>query len=186
MARTSKVAVRYAQSLFDFSVELGILEAIEKDMETLGRVIAENRSLKLMLENPVVPKPKKISILNAIFQSQFHQSTTTFIKIITTAGREKHLEGIALYFKELYKTHKGIMTVTLMSAAPLNDEIKKHIVSQVSEATGSVVELEERILPALIGGFILEYDNKQIDASLLHHLEKLRKEFKVNRYIRAI
>lgn len=186
MAKSSKIGIRYAQALFDFSVEQGILEAIEQDMVLIAKVIHENRELRLMLNNPVVLKPKKNSILKAIFGAHCHPSTMSFINIITTSGREKHLEAVARHFNECYKDYKGIKTVRLMSAAPVSDAIRKEMVSKVETATGASVVLEEEVMPALIGGFILQYDNKQVDASLLHHFENLRKEFNINRYIRGI
>ncbi|HOH99343.1 MAG TPA: ATP synthase F1 subunit delta [Bacteroidales bacterium] len=186
MARYSKIATRYAQALFDFSLEQGILEAVEKDMSLIGQLIHGSRDLKLMLQNPVISKSKKISILNTLFSSQCHQSTVSFMRIITTSGREKHLEGMAGWFHELYKEHKGIKTVTLLTAAPLKDDVKKQIINKVKAASKAEIVLDEQVKPALIGGFILQYDNMQVDTSLLKHFEKLRKEFKVNRYIRAI
>lgn len=186
MARYSKIATRYAQALFDFSLEQGITEAVEKDMSLIGNVIRASRDLKLMLQNPVIGKSKKISILNTLFSSQCHKITMSFVRIITTAGREKHLEGIADVYYELFKEHKGIMTVTLFTAAPVNDAVRRQIISKMKSSIQSDIVLDEQVRPALIGGFILQYDNKQVDTSLLKQFEQLRKEFKVNRYIRAI
>jgi len=36
--------------------------------------------------------------------------------------------------------------------------------------------------PDLIGGFVIEFDDKLYDASVAHKLELLRKEFSVNQF----
>ncbi len=53
-------------------------------------------------------------------------------------------------------------------------------------STNETVELEERINPELIGGFLLRFGDKQFDASILREIENLRKEFDKNLYVKSI
>jgi F-type H+-transporting ATPase subunit delta len=46
------------------------------------------------------------------------------------------------------------------------------------------VELEEKIDKDLIGGFILNVEDKQIDASIRNNLKKLKLKFSENPYIK--
>ena len=48
------------------------------------------------------------------------------------------------------------------------------------------VELIKEIDPSIIGGFILEFDGKVYNASLLHSLDQLKKKFNENLYIKNL
>ena len=50
---------------------------------------------------------------------------------------------------------------------------------------GTEVKISE-IDPSIIGGFILEFDGKVYNASLLHSLDQLKKKFNENLYIKNL
>ena len=46
-----------------------------------------------------------------------------------------------------------------------------------SAETDQSVEISTEVDPALIGGFVIEFQDKIYDASIAHNLEELKKEF---------
>ena len=81
-------------------------------------------------------------------------------------------------FIEQYNDIKDIHTVKLTTAMPVSDELKKAIVQKVkTEAAFGTVQLEAKVDPALIGGFVLEYNNNLVDASILRDLKDIQKQF---------
>jgi len=48
------------------------------------------------------------------------------------------------------------------------------------------VKFNEIVDESIIGGFILKFDNKQIDESIVSRINKLEKEFNVNMYIKGL
>jgi F-type H+-transporting ATPase subunit delta len=69
----------------------------------------------------------------------------------------------------------------------VSDEMKKSITRKmVVEAGLEHVELETKVDPALVGGFILEFNNNKVDASILRDLKDLRKQFVDNHYVQKI
>ena len=49
----------------------------------------------------------------------------------------------------------------------------------------STIELTEELDEKLIGGFVLSFDDKQLDASILRQIKNLKKEFDINLYIKG-
>jgi F-type H+-transporting ATPase subunit delta len=49
-----------------------------------------------------------------------------------------------------------------------------------------LVELEERIDPDLIGGFVLQVGDKLVDASIAYDLKNIAKQFESNDFIYSI
>ena len=73
-----------------------------------------------------------------------------------------------------------LTTATALSEDGLN-AIKKQL--QGSSKTKSNIEIETAVNPDLIGGFVVEFDDKLYDASVLHKLNKLKKGFSGNEYV---
>jgi len=174
----NKAASRYAKSLIDLSKEQNAFEEIRNDMVLLNQVIDGNPELEAILKNPIVPLDKKAGILEDIFGSRVHAVTKAFFKLIVSKGRSAILFGTAKAFISQYNFHKGIITAEVTSATGLTDANRTEIISIVKKETNaSEVIIKEKTNDKLIGGFILKVGDKQFDASILHGLNKLKKEF---------
>ena len=89
-------------------------------------------------------------------------------------GRETYLPEITAAFIEQYKALKHITTVTLTSATKLDTATVETIVSTLKkQANLATVDLNEVVDESLIGGFILQYGDKQVDASVSRSLQQL-------------
>lgn len=180
----TKVAKRYAKSLFDLAQEQGALDAVNQDMSLLASACDENRNLASLLGNPIINSDKKLSVLTAIFGSKVSKLTMAFMQIITRKGREANLAAIAKEFVAQYKRSKGIATAIVTSAVGLDDKLRNEVYRIVRESLKSEVELIEKVDKNLIGGFVLRVGDKQYDASVAAELRKLTREFNANPYIR--
>jgi len=50
----------------------------------------------------------------------------------------------------------------------------------------SNIELETVVNPDLIGGFVLEFNNNLVDASIARDLRDIKKQFRENIYVKQI
>lgn len=179
------VALRYAKSIFDLSIENGVLEQVHANFRVFDQVVEENRDLKLLLRNPVVPHHKKWDVLKAIFGGKFHSFVLGLMEITCKKGREFVLHATAKEFHRLYINHKGIQKATITTTFPLNDALRAEITKLVKDISGKAeVELEEIIDPAIIGGFLLRVEDRQLDETLSRKLNELRQSFSKNPYVK--
>ncbi|MCS6795183.1 MAG: ATP synthase F1 subunit delta [Raineya sp.] len=173
-----RVAVRYAKSILELAEERGVLEQVYQDMGYFVKTLDENPVLRAVTRNPIIYSYRKLAILKKLFADKFHKVTLDFFEIIARKNREEILYQAAKEFENLYEERKGILRVTLTSAVPLTPQVKMKAVQIVEKETGKKVKLEEKINPALIGGFTITFANdKQIDASVRTKLKLLEKEF---------
>ena len=173
-----RVADRYAKSLLDLAVDRAQLDVIKADVDGLVEMTG-NRDLAMLLESPVVNPSKKQAIFGELLdKAGANELTKTFIKVLISKGRESDLVGILGAFNDQYKRLNNISTVKVTSAAPLTEaelaSIKQQLIT--GGMTESSVEIETAVDPALIGGFVLEFDGKVYDASVAHKLGEIRKE----------
>ena len=173
-----KVASRYAKALLELAVERNALEAVLKDIEKLISLSKENRGLVLMFDSPIVSTDKKGNVLKALFEKDGHQITMNFFEIVTRKNRANVLVATAKEFISQYNQHMGIQVAEVTTTVALDADLRSKFIAVVKEISGkSKVQLEEKIDPNLIGGFILKVDDKVLDDSLSGKLRDLRLGF---------
>jgi len=173
-----RVASRYARSVFDLAIELKIVDNIYRDMEVVGQVCADNRKLVTLLKNPIVRFDYKQRIIRKIFEKHVNELTIRFFDLICRKNRASILPEVSRVFVILYQEYKGIVSADISSAVVLSDSVKKEFESIIAKATGKQVELESTVDESLIGGFVLQVGDNQIDDSLKSKLNNLRRELK--------
>jgi F-type H+-transporting ATPase subunit delta len=181
----TRIATRYAKSLIELAVEQGKLEQVNADMHRLANAV-KNRDFYLFLKSPIINPDKKNAALEAISRGTVDTLTLSFLKLVINKNREVYVPEITAEFIEQYKKLKKITSVTVTTAAPMSEavltDLKKKLIA--SGVTTENLEIETKIAPELIGGFVLEFDNKRYDASVAHKLEELKASFSTNLYIR--
>ena len=182
-----RIASRYAKSLIELAIDQKHLEVVTEDVRQFQQ-LAKNRDLYLLLKSPIVHADKKKKIVKLIFEGKVDKLFMAFLNILIAKGREVYLPEIAVEYMLQYKLVKHISTVKLTTAAPLDKELQKaiHDRLQASDETDEQVELATAVDPSLIGGFVVEFEDKIYDASVKHKLDQLKKGFRENFYVSKI
>jgi F-type H+-transporting ATPase subunit delta len=182
-----RLSGRYAKSLIDLSQERNQLEAVYNDMLYLQAICKSNRDFVNLLRSPVIKADKKAQILRAVTAGKVSELTTIFNNLLVSKGREQDLPEIANAFIDMYNNIKGIHKVKLTTAEPVSEELKQSIISKIKGDTSiDHIELESVVRKELIGGFILEFDNNMVDASIIRDLKDIKKQFQENVYVQQI
>lgn len=172
------VAGRYAKSLLDLAKEQGIAETMYTDMKFVKQTLAQNRQLALILKNPIVRAEKKNSVMKAVFATRLNPLTMALFQIIANKNREAIIDAIAEQFVLQYEQMKGIERATIITTMPLTDKLREQFRAIVMKnTTGESVELDEKIDPKLIGGYVLRVGDQQIDGSIRSQLNEIRLQF---------
>ena len=90
--------------------------------------------------------------------------------------REEYLAGISRYFLTLLKTEQDILDAEIITAAPLDESLRKSILQLIARKFNASVELHEETDKSLIGGFILRVGDQQVDASIANKLKRICNE----------
>lgn len=179
-----RLASRYAKSLIDLAIEKDQLEAVYADMLYLKAVCKQSREFLALLRSPIIKADQKNSIVTAVTKGKVSELTAAFNHLLVKKGREGDLPEIVNAFIEQYQQLKGIHSVTLTTAVPISEELKQSICQKVqSEKDLGSIELETKTDERLIGGFVLEFNNNLVDASILRDLKDIKNQFLKNDYI---
>ena len=182
-----RLSGRYAKSIIDLAQETNQLEAVYKDMLYMQGVTKSSREFVALLKSPVIKADKKAQIIDAVTAGKVTELTAKFNRLLVTKGRESDLPEIVNAFIDMYNNIKGIHKVKLTTAEPVSEELKQSILNKISKDTPiEHIELESVVRNELIGGFILEFDNNMVDASILRDLKDIKKQFQENIYVQQI
>lgn len=182
-----KLASRYAKSLLDLAVEQNQLEAVHKDILYCDAVLKASREFTLLLKSPIIHSDKKLSIINSVLGTNVGALTLSFFKIMVNKRREAYLVDITKEFIRQYNVVKNITPIKVKSAVALDAETLNSIISKVkAQASLKDTEVTVEVDESLIGGFIVQYEDKLVDASVSKNLKQLRKDLSDNKYINLV
>ena len=183
-----RLAHRYAKSLIDLSVEKNQLEIVYADMKYLRSVCKASKEFAVLLQSPIITADKKSRIFEVVGNAgKVGELTTAFSKLLINKGREGELPEIADAFISQYNAMKGIHKVKLTTAVELSEELKQSISDKAAKEGGlGNVELETKVDESLIGGFVLEFNNNLVDASIARDLRDIKKQFAKNVYVPSL
>jgi F-type H+-transporting ATPase subunit delta len=108
--------------------------------------------------------------------------TISFMEIVIRKKREYYLPDIALAFIGQYNDINKITTANVKTAVAVSDEVIAEVRSFIEKQTGKKVILETSVNPELIGGLVIQMEDKLYDASISGKLRKAKQEL-LNTYI---
>lgn len=182
-----RLAGRYAKSLIDLANERNELEAVYADMQYLQAVCKQSSEFVSLLKSPVISIALKSKAIEAVTKGNISELTAAFNQLLISKNREFYVPEIVDAFIDQYNTIKGIHKVKLTTAIPVSDEVKNAIVDKIKrDTTIGTIELETKVREELIGGFVLEFDNNLVDASVLRDLRDVKAQFDNNEFVRQI
>lgn len=182
-----RAASRYVKSLLGLAVEKKVLDEVHRDMLLFSQAVSDSRQLELLLQSPVIKHDQKLEILKKIFGGKVHSLTMAFFEIITRKNREPILASVAREFHNAYNDYKGIGKATVTTAIPLDAKSRAEFEKLVKEySEKKEIELIERVDPELIGGFVLNVGDRQVDASIRNKIKTLKVKFSENPYIKEL
>jgi F-type H+-transporting ATPase subunit delta len=170
----SKITVRYAKALFVLAKENNAFEPLKNDMALLYQCIHDLPELQYVIQSPVIKVSEKVKVFNETFKSSFSPITLSFITLVLENRREEYLLGISRYFLTLIKKEQGIQSAEIVTAIPLNEELRKSLLHFITHKFKTKVDLNETVDEKLIGGFILRVGDQQVDASISNKLAQIK------------
>lgn len=170
-----EIAQVYARSLFDVASEQGNVDVVRGQLGELADALEENQDLRLFCFSPYFSSEEKKRGLQAAL-SGVDPSVERFLMLLVENERLPLIGRIRREYDRLCDQAEDLLAVTVTSAVALDPAVISRLVEQISEQTGSRVELTEEVDPSIVGGVVLRVGNSILDASIRNRLENLRTE----------
>ena len=172
------ISVRYARALLKSATDAKIEADVYKEMQTMAKTYAEVPQLRQTIDNPMLSKDTKQTLLLTAVGEKPCELTKAFISLVLKEDRENVMQFIANSYVTLYRQQKNVIRGRLITAAAVSPATEQRMRQMVESKTNGTVEFETEVNPDIIGGFILEYDTYRMDASVKSKLNSILQTLK--------
>lgn len=171
------IAYRYAKALLKYAQDKNQTGHMYEIARQTEESFAAHPDLQCALVNPVLKADKKERLLltAAGIDSASSEEYLRFVRLLLSQHRECHTRAIMLVYQKLYRELNHIVKASVVTASSLDkatlDRIEAVVATQCKDKT---LELEHIVDENIIGGFVLNVDGRQLDASIEKELKILR------------
>ena len=151
------IASRYANALLLFASETKEEKRVYDDAAALRLALQEKNDVAGCIEKLCEPLQR-------------------FLALVIRNKRVEYLPAILHNYRVLYRKEKGITRAWLTTARE-NPELAGRLTELMKEQGFTEVDFKTEVKPDLIGGFIVQVEDKRLDASIARQLQTIRKEW---------
>jgi F-type H+-transporting ATPase subunit delta len=174
-SRTTDVASRYAQALFELADESGQLDRVDADLKSVTAMLGESLDLRRLIASPAFSSQDKGRALIAIAdKAKFSPTTRKFLGLLAENGRIDAVPGIISAFNALSAKRRGTVAAEVTTAVALSAAQQKGLQAALRQALGKDPEVTTRVDPAILGGLKVRVGSRLYDASLRSKLDQLK------------
>lgn len=172
----SKISVRYAKALFEVAVESNSINNVYSELILLADIIKDNKEFYDFFCSPNITISKKKEFINKILSKHFSKTTIKFLFKIIENKRENLLPDIIRNFQKLYNEYNNIIEVNLITAHSISQSTEEEIIKYLQNRLNKKVKLKKTIDEKIIGGFIIQIDDKEYNATISEQLNKIKEK----------
>ncbi|MBQ3362946.1 MAG: ATP synthase F1 subunit delta [Muribaculaceae bacterium] len=166
---------RYAKALYKLAVENGDSEEIYELLKKLSFRHTAIDELKRAVLNPGISDEDKGAYMLQLAGGKPGSSLDKFLLLCVRNNRSEYLQKISLAYVDLYREAHEIAHVVVTTAVPMPEAQMNAIIDIVKKRLGAKsLEIEEKIDPEIIGGFIVTINGLVLDASVRRELNELQ------------
>lgn len=165
------VSRRYARALM--AVAAKALNEIDERLSQIVEALTSEPGKRLFL-NPTLSQRDKRDLVSAILDPD-EGVVHNFLAVVIQHGRETELREISRQFHLLVLKAQGYTEATVETAQALTREQQESATAALDRFFGGRSWPNFQVVPALIGGVRVRFDDRMIDASVSGELGMIRK-----------
>ena len=172
------ISSRYARAFVDVVVDLRIEpgQALQ-ELDAIAELLHSNPELRTVLQNPSVPHPQKLHLLDSIISLLgASRVLRNFVAVLIDQHRIAQIEEIAEKFRHELNERLGIAEAQVSSARELTQEERQLLEKQMAAVTGKVVQATYSHDPSLLGGATVRIGSTIYDGSVRGQLRKIKEQ----------
>ena len=170
----TEISKEYAAAIFELSKE----KSAEKDfLDALSLVeseLAAEPEYSLLLSSPNIPIRERQHLIEQAFADKIPEYVLSFTELLLENGHMQSFSECVNEYEKMYKALSSVSSAHVVSAIELSNEEKTALIEKLEKLTGNTVAAEYEINESIIGGVIVNIDDKVIDGSIRHRLQEVK------------
>ncbi|CCM03595.1 uncharacterized protein FIBRA_05733 [Fibroporia radiculosa] len=184
----STIALKYSNAVFNAALSKSpqALNKVQSELNTIASSIKASPELSTFVSNPTLSVKDRYAGLAALYaaaegtgakKEPVSEVTKNLFVVLSDNGRLGEAQGVIEGFNELVAQHKGELTVTITSAAPLPKEVQTRLEASLKQSQAAQqaksVKVENKINPSVLGGIVVDFGDKTLDLSVASRVTRL-------------
>jgi len=166
-------ARRYARAVFEIARDNDTFDQWSDDLNTLSGVLDLSET-QAFLTASKVPDDQKQQLLDRHLEGVSPQARN-LVTLLVRRGRVHLAAGIATAYRDMLDEHRGIVSATVTTAVPLDDDLRKQVETNLQERLGGrELRLVSVVDESIIGGMVARVGDQVIDGSTRTRLRHMR------------
>jgi F-type H+-transporting ATPase subunit delta len=170
--------LRYARALAAVVEDQKLdLIAAQGQLNDFADILEASADLREVLQNPSIPEPQKLSLLDAIAdRAHLSQPIRNFLALVTHHQRLHELRDMITAYGALADQETGVAEAEITTARPLDEENRRLLERQVAKLAGDQrIHATYREDASLLGGAVVRIGSMVYDGSIRAQLEQLKR-----------
>lgn len=175
-AQEIAVARVYAESALSLAESQGQADIVLEELEGLAAEIDRNPAFLSFMSSPLIAAKERRATLDRMFEGRMNEILLDTLHVMNNKGRAGLVGALVEAYRQAYEDLRGQVRVSVESAVPLSDELRRQLQQAVSRYTGKTAKLREVVDSDLIGGLVLQVGDRRIDSSVFKEIRGLRQQ----------
>ncbi len=164
----------YATSLYETSKENGCEQELFSQVCFLKDMLNDNLLFFKILTSITVTKVERKNIIDQCFQNYLNVYLVNFLKILIDNNRIRYIFKIIEKYRHIYYQNNGIEEAVIISAIQLSEEERQEILIKLEKLINKKIVARYFVDQDIMGGLIVQTDNKLFDMSLKNKLDDIK------------
>ena len=169
-------ASRYARAFADVvgSAHLDTA-AIDRQLNDFLATWDGSRQLREFFENPAIPAPQKVAILDSMNKKVgLQQELRNLIAVLINNDRIAEIRAVVEAYRAEMQARLGIRPAEIITARQLGDQERDSLLAGVAKLAGAPIEATFKLDENILGGTVVRIGSTVYDGSIRGRLERLR------------
>ncbi len=172
-----RIANRYARALFRLIKEdQGTASKLVPALEAITQLFDIDDARRVLV-SPVMPSDLKLALIKYALKAADNKDADLehFAESMVSAGRVDVFPEVVAAFKGIVNDKAGIITAQVEVVQAMDEAQQKTLRGQLKQLVNKEVEIQEKIRPEILGGFVVRFGNSLLDLSVRTKLNSIAK-----------
>jgi F-type H+-transporting ATPase subunit delta len=170
------LARRYAIAILAIAQERNVTDRVGDDLAAIASTIGGRGEIHDFFVAPVIDRDQKERVLSDAFDRKAHEIALNALLLLVRKRREALLGAVVAEYRKLQQAARGVETLTVTSARPLEGEELRALVERVQRLYDKKFEVTQVVDPSVIGGVRILMGDRRIDDTISGRLDALARE----------
>lgn len=170
-----RVARPYAVALLEVTTKESVpsLREIEAQLAAVAELFRAAPDLLRVFEVPSVPPATKLRLLDSVAETMALQPVCRRLLVaLEHHVRLRFLGEVVDVFRSLVDSREGMVRGRVELPVPPTPQQVRQLGDAIAQTLGSRVELEAKVTPELLAGFVVRVGSRVFDGSLLAQVRR--------------